>query len=63
MMMMSTGASSASPAETSEQDLAQKLLQQVAEWKTSRTPARTRTAAGVQVERRFRRHPDERLSV
>ncbi|MET3971482.1 hypothetical protein ACVWXN_000540 [Bradyrhizobium sp. i1.4.4] len=52
---MNTAVSSASHAETAEQDLARKLLQQVAECKSSRRPARTRAAAGVQVERCFRR--------
>ncbi|WP_128962319.1 hypothetical protein [Bradyrhizobium guangzhouense] len=61
--MMNTVVSSVSHPDTTEQDLARKLLQQVAEWKTSRTPARTRTAAGVRVERRFKRHTDERPSV
>jgi hypothetical protein len=39
-----------------ERDLARKLRRQVAEWKTMREPVRTRTAAGVRVERRSRRH-------
>ncbi len=43
--------------ESSERDLARKLLHQVSEWKTIRSPARTRTSGGVQVERRFRRRP------
>jgi len=43
--------------EALERDLARKLRQQVAKWKTRRSPARTRTAAGVRVERRFRRRP------
>lgn len=43
--------------EASERDFARKLQEQVAEWKTLRSPARTRTAAGVRVERRFRRRP------
>lgn len=42
----------------SEQVVARKLLQHVAEWKTLRVPTGTRTTAGVQVERRFRRRPD-----
>ncbi|MBB4382964.1 hypothetical protein [Bradyrhizobium sp. SBR1B] len=41
--------------EALERDLARKLQQQVAEWKTMRSPALSRTAAGVPVERRFRR--------
>ncbi|MET3997094.1 hypothetical protein ABID65_008774 [Bradyrhizobium sp. S3.9.2] len=36
---MNTAVSSASHLETTEQDLARKLLQKVAEWKTSRRPA------------------------
>jgi hypothetical protein len=43
--------------EAPERDLARKVRQHVAEWKTMRSPARTRTAAGVQVERRFRLRP------
>ncbi len=43
--------------EAFERDLARKLRQQVAEWKTIRAPARTRTAGGVPVERRLRRRP------
>lgn len=47
----------------SERDLARKLRQQVVEWKMMRAPARTRTAGGVPVERRFRRRPTlDRLS-
>lgn len=42
--------------EGSERDLARKLLQQVAEWRTGRTPVRMRTSAGVMVERRTKRH-------
>jgi hypothetical protein len=43
--------------EASERDLARKLRQQVDDWKTMHSPARTRTAAGVRVERHFRRRP------
>jgi hypothetical protein len=43
----------------SERDLARKLRQQICEWKMNmmRAPLRTRTAAGVPVERRSRRRP------
>ena len=43
--------------DASERDLARKLRHEVDEWKTIRAPLRTRTAAGVQVERRSRRRP------
>jgi hypothetical protein len=50
--------------EAFERDLARKLRQQVSEWKTMRAPLRTRTAAGVPVERHSRRRPAvERLSA
>ncbi|MBP0113852.1 MULTISPECIES: hypothetical protein [Bradyrhizobium] len=38
-----------------ERDLARKLQEQVVEWKTMRSPALSRTAAGVPVKRRFTR--------
>ena len=41
--------------DSSQREFARKLQQQLAEWKTLRSPARTRTADGVPVERRFRR--------
>jgi hypothetical protein len=50
-------------AETSERDLARKLRQQIAEWKAMRSPARTRTASGIQVEHRFKRRLDARFSA
>ena len=37
-----------------EQDLAHKLRQQFSEWRMMRAPARTLTADGVPVARRFR---------
>ncbi|MDA9406292.1 hypothetical protein [Bradyrhizobium sp. CCBAU 45384] len=43
--------------ENAERDFARNLQKQVAEWKALRSPARTRTADGVRVERRFRRRP------
>jgi hypothetical protein len=50
--------------EASERDLARKLCQQISKWKVMRAPLRTRTAAGVPVERRSRRRPAlERLSA
>ena len=41
--------------EISERDLARALQQQVAQWRASRVPLRTRTGCGVQVGRRSRR--------
>ena len=38
-----------------EPDVARELQRQVAEWKAMRAPLRSRTASGVQVERRFKR--------
>ena len=43
--------------EAIEPDVARELQRQVAEWKAMRPPLRSRTASGVQVERRFRRRP------
>lgn len=43
--------------EAAERDFARTLQEHVAEWKTLRMRDRTRTAAGVKVERRFRRRP------
>ena len=43
--------------EAIEPDLARELQRQVAEWKAMRAPLRSRTASGVQVERRFKRRP------
>ncbi|WLB24296.1 hypothetical protein [Bradyrhizobium japonicum] len=43
--------------ETIDPDLARELQRQVAEWKATRAPLRSRTASGVQVERRFKSRP------
>ena len=43
--------------EVIDADLARELQRQVAEWKAMRAPLRSRTASGVQVERRFKRRP------
>ena len=43
--------------EAIDPDLARELQRQVAEWKAMRAPLRSRTAAGGQVERRFKRRP------
>ncbi|BBO02005.1 hypothetical protein BwSH20_36620 [Bradyrhizobium ottawaense] len=43
--------------EAIEPDVARELQRQVAEWKAMRAPLRSRTASGVQVERRFKRRP------
>jgi hypothetical protein len=52
---MQTTELSQQTADAFERDLARKLRQQISEWMTMRAPARTRTAGGVPVERRFRR--------
>jgi hypothetical protein len=54
---MHTDEISQQTAEASERNLARKLREQIAEWKTMRAPARTRTAHGVRVERRPLRTP------
>lgn len=43
--------------EAIDPDLARELQRQVAEWQAMRAPLRSRTASGVQVERRFKRRP------
>ena len=44
-------------SEAIDPDVARELQRQVAEWKAMRAPVRSRTASGVQVERRFKRQP------